>query len=329
MATLDENGILISDLWLDQPDALDRVEARRAAGALSGEDAARLVQFARDGFTSISLSDAQRIDERVDAEVERLWTERPTDVAIGLAEGGRISVADATDDQRVVGYRIADLHSWCPAALDLYLHSEIFHIVELIFDQPAIAFQSLYFQWGSEQALHRDPMFVAATPPSHLVASWIALEDITEDSGPLIYAPGSHRLPWFEFAPDDIKARDADKAGRERWARERQRVIDEAGLEPKTFTCRQGDVFIWHAGLLHGGAKVGTRERTRKSFVVHYSTAANYHSRRASMKRKAIVDGKETWVATKGFTTEVIERPGARGLDSPLRHLEVKAPAAH
>lgn len=324
MATLDGNRNLISDLWLDQPDALERIEERRGAGELSDQDAARLVAFTREGFTSLSLSDAAGVDERFDADVERLWDERPNDVAIGLVEGGRIAFSDATDDDRAVGYRIADPHSSCPTALDLYLHREIFHVVEQIFDQPAIAFQSLYFQWGSEQALHRDPMFVGADPPSHLVAAWIALEDITEDSGPLVYVPGSHRVPWFAFADDDIRALDADKGGRMRWAAERQRALDEAGLTPRTFTCRQGDVFIWHAGLFHGGAKVTTPGRTRKSFVVHYSTAANYRSRRAVMKRRAVVDGEATWVAAKGFTDEVLERPGARGLDSPMRHPWVK-----
>src|SRR6266516_4337125 len=76
-----------------------------------------------------------------------------------------------------------------------------FRFVELIFGAPAIAFQSLYFEYGSQQGLHRDPMFVVTDPPSHLLASWVALEDITPDSGPLAYVPGSQHLPWYEFEP--------------------------------------------------------------------------------------------------------------------------------
>ena len=90
----------------------------------------------------------------------------------------------------------------------------MFRMVELIYDQPAISFQSLYFEYGSQQALHRDPMFVVTDPPSHLLASWVALEDIAPDSGPLAYVPKSHRLPWFEFEPGHGGVR-AEGPGRE------------------------------------------------------------------------------------------------------------------
>ena len=35
------------------------------------------------------------------------------------------------------------------------------------------------------------------------MAAWIALEDIDRRSGPLLYVPGSHRLPYFQFAPGE------------------------------------------------------------------------------------------------------------------------------
>ena len=40
-------------------------------------------------------------------------------------------------------------------------------MVELIYGEPAIAFQSLYFEYGSQQGLHRDPMFVFTEPIRH------------------------------------------------------------------------------------------------------------------------------------------------------------------
>lgn len=319
MSILDEHRQLVSDLWLDQPDADDEIERRRRAGRLDDADAERMRQFADEGYTSIALSDGAGLDAKFDAEIEQLWIDRPEDVALGLAIGGRISMASATEDDRTVGYRIADPHSRCPTARHLYLHPEIFRVVELILDQPAVSFQSLYFQWGSEQALHRDPMFVRTNPPSHLVAAWIATEDITEESGPLVYVPGSHRMPWFEFEPDDITARNADIEGRRRWAAHRAAIMAEMQLEPRTLTCPQGTVFIWHAGLLHGGAKVMDPQATRKSFVVHYSTAASYRSRQASMKTKVVTDGGERWVTTKGATTDLLEMDGCRGIDNPFR----------
>src|SRR5258705_3033289 len=57
---LDADGLMASDLWLDQPDALDRVNGRVLGGALSQEDARLLRMFAKDGFliTHIDLDAA-------------------------------------------------------------------------------------------------------------------------------------------------------------------------------------------------------------------------------------------------------------------------------
>src|SRR5438105_9510694 len=95
------------------------------------------------------------------------------------------------------------------------------------------------------------------------------------------------------------------------------------GLERQAFTCSRGDVFIWHGGLVHGGEEIQTQGKTRKSFVVHYTTAENYESRTARMQVRD-GDGLRT-VARR--TEKVIERDGARGLDSPLRESgELAAP---
>ena len=50
MPTLDAQKQLISDLWLDQPDAQVRIDQRERDGALSAEDAAKLRQFADRGY---------------------------------------------------------------------------------------------------------------------------------------------------------------------------------------------------------------------------------------------------------------------------------------
>ena len=98
------------------------------------------------------------------------------------------------------GCRIHDIHSHCPAALALYLDRQIFDWVRLFLGEEPVAIQSLYFEYGSEQALHRDPVVVPIQSHGHMIAAWIALEDIGPDCGPLIYVPGSHRLPYFETA---------------------------------------------------------------------------------------------------------------------------------
>jgi phytanoyl-CoA hydroxylase len=60
-------------------------------------------------------------------------------------------------------------------------------------DHPAVI-QSLTFWRGSQQPAHLDyPWVIVQAKLAHLAASWVALEDVHEDSGPLIYYPGSHK----------------------------------------------------------------------------------------------------------------------------------------
>ena len=40
-------------------------------------------------------------------------------------------------------------------------------------------------------------------------------------------------------------------------------MIRERELEVLPFTCRRGDAFIWHAGLVHGGSPIEDRTRRR------------------------------------------------------------------
>jgi ectoine hydroxylase-related dioxygenase (phytanoyl-CoA dioxygenase family) len=325
MTTLDHAKQMVSDLWLDQDDAHDEIERRLGTGRVSGVEAERLHHFTDNGYLTISLDLDDRFYEAFEADLERLWSERPIDLAVAARAGDRQSFRDIDSSYRSVGYRIADPHSHSASARELYLNGQIFRMVELIFDQKAIAFQSLYFQFGSEQSLHRDPMFVVTRPPSHLLASWTALEDITPTCGPLLYVPGSHRMPWYEFADDTVslptkKGVDDERDG---WSDFRARMIDEMNLEAQAFTCKRGDTFIWHGGLLHGGLPVRDQSRTRKSYVVHYSTAAHYNSRQASMQMKFVRHGNPVWRKVEGTTSRTIERDGHVGIDNPLREMKV------
>lgn len=320
MVTLDAKKQMISDLWLDQPDAHEQIDGRLRSGTISSDDAANLHHFTDNGYVALSLDVDAEFFGAFDDDVDRLWEDRPFDLAVGNA-GTRVSFRDYGQD-RGAGHRLPDIHSHSSAALSLYLNAQIFRMVELIFDQQAIAFQSLYFQFGSQQDLHRDPMFVTTRPPAHLLASWTALEDITPDRGPLLYAPGSHRMPWFEFNEDSISLTpDVPEQRRQAWRLYRDEMLEQMSCEVEAFTCKRGDVFFWHAGLLHGGQRVEDESLTRKSFVVHYSTGAHYRSRTATMQMKSLENGDAIMRPIKGTTDHRFEVDGCIGLDNPLRYI--------
>jgi ectoine hydroxylase-related dioxygenase (phytanoyl-CoA dioxygenase family) len=308
---------LQSDLWLDQLDAHEQIDERLAGEQLSDSEAALLRGFVDHGYMTFPLGLDAEFCTGFDADVARCWDERPADLAIAPpGPAGPIVFRDYDGPLRDHGYRIRDLHGHSEHARSLYLQPLLFRMVELIYGQPAIAFQSLYFEHGSEQALHRDPMFVLTDPPAHLLASWVALEDVSPESGPLAYVPGSHRWPWFEFVPGSVVC-DAgvSPAKRKEFAEWTHDRMHEESLEVQRFTCRRGDAFIWHAGLLHGGAPIDDRATTRRSFVVHYCTAARKTTRRTKVR---VRDGDGLRLAVSTTDTVIADDRG-RGFDNPLR----------
>ena len=232
---LRKDGRLRSDLWLDSPGAAERIEAKRAAGELSDDDAKALRHWAERGYAELSVDEPAAGWGEVDEAVERLWREKPATQAMAYESPlKRFPLADEATDRKP-GHRISNLHSASEAAGELYLHPAIHGLVGKIFGETPVALQSIYFQWGSGQALHRDPMHVYTSPPSHLIGAWIALEDIGADCGPLTYVAGSHELPYYQFSPGEYRVQHGTHGPEEIRAAE-EFDLDQcrrAGLEPE------------------------------------------------------------------------------------------------
>ena len=78
---------------------------------------------------------------------------------------------------------------------------------------------------------------------------WVALEDIDEDNGPLMYYPGSHKL--HEFSMDDFDL----KQGYDNYDKYEERIqqlVEKEKLEGEYGVIKKGDALIWHVNLLHG-----------------------------------------------------------------------------
>ncbi len=307
-----------SSLWIDQSDAHERIEARLASGEVSSETAAELRHFVDQGYLVFTLDADPALFAEVTDFADGCWREKPGDLAYAYDGPARLMThADEAHD-RHSGYRIHDLHSHCAAARSLYLNRQIFDWVNLLFGEEAVAIQSLYFEFGSQQTLHRDPVVVPINADGHMIAAWIALEDIHPDCGPLVYIPGSHRLPYFETRPGDYRF-DAQHMGPElvergmAWEEEQRR---RHGLEPRLFTPRRGEVLLWHASLTHGGSEVRDPRLTRKSLVVHFSSRSTYDVR-YSTRVAELVDGEERWQPVRE-SRELLERDGCRGFQNPM-----------
>jgi ectoine hydroxylase-related dioxygenase (phytanoyl-CoA dioxygenase family) len=296
------------------------VQRQRSDGARSGEalqhlvtsEAENLRKFAEDGYVVISLEVSANDAAQFNDDVNRLWREKPRNIAYAYDSPPRRMSASVENEHRRPRYRIHDMHSASETARRLYLDRMLLRYAALILEQPAVATQSLYFEFGSQQALHRDSIVVPTPIFGELLAAWIALEDIDERSGPLEFVPGSHKLPMYEFRPGQYMY-DASTMGEAEVRAAMQFHEEESakrGLTPKRFIARRGQALIWHSALLHGGATVADESLTRKSFVVHYSTLRNHPARSITLQDNG---RSEVWT-----TRETIERDGARGFANPL-----------
>lgn len=296
-------------IWLDEPAAMRRVAELLRGADITAEQAENLRKFAVDGYFITHIDLSPEGAARLDGDVERLWRDKPSNVTFAYDSPPlRLSAADAAT-QRRPRYRIHDLHVASDDALRLILDPSLHRYASLILGETAIATQSLYFEYGSQQALHRDSTVVPTPAFGRLVAAWIALEDIRDDSGPLAYVPRSQRFPFFELRPgeylyDPSRHTPADVQAAVAFYDEQLR---KSKLPTHTFLAKRGDVLVWHSALMHGGAMPADPARTRKSLVVHYSALRQQTSRMAAVSE--VVDGAPGESVFE--TTEVIERAGA------------------
>jgi phytanoyl-CoA hydroxylase len=145
----------------------------------------------------------------------------------------------------------------------------------------ATAFQSINFIMGSEQHTHSDSIHMTTYPLGGLLGVWIALDDITEENGPLHYYPGSHKLPYYLNSDYDNEGSSL-LIGKQSYAAYEEMIegkIKALGIKKEVFTAKKGDVLVWHANLFHGGEPHKDKSKTRRSMVLHYfkKDAICYH----------------------------------------------------
>ncbi|MEP6715908.1 MAG: phytanoyl-CoA dioxygenase family protein [Terriglobia bacterium] len=121
------------------------------------------------------------------------------------------------------------------------------------------------------------------------------VEDIHPESGPLVYYPGSHRLPYLFSSDVGITEEDFKREGyapyHEKYEPRIRELVESHGIEPHYFHAKKGDVLIWHANLVHGGSPRKDIARSRRAVVCHYfaKSAFVYHDLAAARSREQYI----------------------------------------
>jgi hypothetical protein len=249
--------------WLDRPDAEAEIERRLRNRMITDAEADRCRKWMRDGYVTIpGLID--------DTFLDYVWQAYEESIATGVVTP---PVEIFYDGDTVPG-RSLNPHFRVKEIRELMELPEITNNVELLLGADATPFQSISGHKASQQAEHSDSIHMTTYPQGYLVAMWIACEDIAPDSGPFVYYPGTHRLPYVYSRDVGIPLEENHQPNyREFDARYTPRIksdIEASGIEPVYFTAKRGDVLFWHANLLHGGSPLQTLTKTRKALVFHF-----------------------------------------------------------
>lgn len=256
-------------LWIDQLDT--NAVAQRIAAIPDPVLRDQITRFERDGFVILERAVPHAAINRYLAEYARA-TAIPGRVLMTAQGAGRAPYD--TTAARIPGSKVLGTAMLMASGDDLAFAAPISAVLRTLFDEPALAHQSLHFEVGSTQTIHQDTAYVVIDDePIRLAASWIALEDVFIGSGELEYYVGGHRMRDHPYDNGKSKHFAADRDAPELHTAHIRYLRDEAarlGLKRSTFIARKGDALIWHADLPHGGSKITRPGVTRASLVTHY-----------------------------------------------------------
>ncbi len=242
--------------WLDQENATQHLKEHPGFQQFDARIQQEMIRFIEEGYMILKGFYADEEVDQYNAEIDRL---RST-ATIDFNYTGR-KMMEAFKDSDYINRQF-------------FRNEKLLQIYSFLLGKKVIPFQTINFIQGSEQRSHSDSIHMTTYPEGYLIAAWTALEDVSPENGTIHYYPGSHRLPYL-MCPNYDSGNTRYRIGKQsnkHYEDAIQKLIEEKGLKKQLFTGRQGDVFIWHANLLHGGSPILDPERTRKSMVAHYFT---------------------------------------------------------
>lgn len=241
-----------SRAWLDVGNSKDLAPGHPLFSAFAVQVQKQMISWSDNGFMLLQSFFDDSIVSSVNYEIERIIEKH--------------LIKPTHDNKLPFTNRIS------PVIKNVTYTSSLVSILSFLLGKEVIPFQTLNFIKGSNQRAHSDSIHMTTYPLGYLIAVWIALEDTNENNGPLFYYPGSHKLPYllnndFNDTSTTLKLGRNDYTDYEDVIEE---IIQKNNLQKKVFLAKKGDVFIWHANLIHGGSPIIDHSLTRKSMVIHY-----------------------------------------------------------
>ena len=235
--------ITVNTPWAESPLFLRALSQKQ----LTEEEIYHVTQYREQGYMVIENAVPDDLLDRVICETEPLFDPK--------GPQGPLS-----------SYRIQDAWEESEAVRELACLGSINSWLKLLYGREPLPFQTLNFKFGTQQGGHSDSIHFSCMPARFMCGAWVALEDITEENGPVFYYPGSHRLPEynnFDFAVTDSNPHKSYEDCIEA-------LMESQQLEKRRMLAKKGSVLIWSSNIVHGGSPILEEGRTRLSQVTHY-----------------------------------------------------------
>ncbi len=208
----------------------------------------QVAEFNDRGILTFDFGFDHKVLDRI---IEKVYEHYPEDFRSGQVPNGRVQDAwKVVDEVRQL-------------ASDQRVHGAL----QQLFQRKPLPFQTLNFPIGTGQKAHSDTIHFSTIPDGFMAGVWVALEDIDADNGPLVYYPGSHKLPYYSMQDLGLEAGYKQYPLYEKAV---EKLIAEHGFTPEYGTIKKGEAIIWHANVLHGGADQRNMSRSRHSQVTHF-----------------------------------------------------------
>ncbi len=289
-------NLFTSDMpWIDRDDADIEAFVKAYKTPVSFDLAEKLTSWKRDGFVVFSNVIAHDLVDKFIADVDHL-RERFHDYLIPIEVRGQQTWSKAVSREVIEGsgVKFNHLHVSSLYAARLSLTKEVTEFLEAIFGSPAAPMQSLTFWMGSQQPTHIDYPYVRMQRRlAYMAASWIPLEDVHSDAGPLAYYPGAHKPEasgFFDWGKGEIvNLPETSTQNGQQFADYLDARLRKQHIQPEIFTPKKGDVLIWHCNMPHTGTPIRNAKLTRKSYVTHYTGLSDYPERWVPDREKSVM----------------------------------------
>ena len=217
-------------------------------------------KFDNDGYIIFNINDNELID------------------AVNLDIKNHLESGQFKTNSKIYSYnespRIVESHKFSENCHKLAKHPSVMETLAHLYSSKPLAFSTINFIESTQQPLHSDYVHFGTVPELLLAGTWIALEDINPDSGPLQIVPKSHKFDIFEFSmvspdlPSSISDVKRLYSLYEEWVKE---YLESNSIQAITPEMKKGDCIIWAANLLHGSPERKDLTLQRKSQVTHWS----------------------------------------------------------